>query len=65
MNDNSPQTEKLKGKAKSVAGKATGNKDLEAEGKTDQVEAHGRQAAETAKHTARRAADSLKNGPQD
>ncbi|QXJ22886.1 CsbD family protein [Actinomadura graeca] len=41
--------DKLKGKAKEVAGKVTGNERLEAEGKNDQVKGDLKQAGEKAK----------------
>ncbi len=64
MDDNSPEADKLKGAAKSAAGEATGEKGLEAEGKTDQAQAEGRQALEEIKDTARGAAESLRTGPK-
>lgn len=41
--------EDLKGKTKETAGKATGNEELEAEGKTDQAKANLKQAGENVK----------------
>ena len=41
--------EQLKGKAKEAAGKATGNEDLEAEGKADQVSGNLKDAGEKVK----------------
>jgi uncharacterized protein YjbJ (UPF0337 family) len=41
--------ETAKGKAKDVVGHATGNKDLEAEGKADQGKGHLKQAGEKVK----------------
>ncbi|WP_341952101.1 CsbD family protein [Salinibacterium sp. TMP30] len=41
--------EDLQGKAKEAAGKATGNEELEAEGKTDQAKADLKKAAENVK----------------
>ena len=38
-----------KGKAKDVVGRVTGNKDLESEGKADQVSGHLKQAGEKVK----------------
>jgi uncharacterized protein YjbJ (UPF0337 family) len=38
-----------KGKAKDVAGRVTGNKDLESEGKSDQAVGHLKQAGEKVK----------------
>jgi len=43
------KAEELKGKAKEHAGKATGDKDTEAEGKTDQGKADLKQAGEKVK----------------
>ena len=43
------KTEEVTGSAKESTGKATGNRDLEAEGKADQTEAHTKQAGEKAK----------------
>lgn len=64
MNDSSPEVDKLKGSAKSAAGKASSDKGLEAEGKTDKIQAEGRQAAKEIRDTAREAAESLRNGPK-
>ena len=64
MNETSPEIDKLKGSVKSAAGKARGDKGLEAEGKTDKIQAEGRQAAEEIKDTARGAAETLRNGPK-
>jgi uncharacterized protein YjbJ (UPF0337 family) len=44
---NTAQT--AKGKAKDVVGRVTGNKDLESEGKADQVSGHVKQAGEKVK----------------
>jgi uncharacterized protein YjbJ (UPF0337 family) len=41
--------ETAKGKAKDVAGRVTGDKDLESEGKADQVVGHLKQAGEKVK----------------
>lgn len=45
----SNMTEELTGKIKSVAGKATGDEQLEAEGEADQVNGNVKQAGEKAK----------------
>ena len=45
--------ETVRGKAKDVAGRATGDKDLETEGKTEQVLGHLRQAGEKVKDAVR------------
>ncbi|PPB50401.1 CsbD family protein [Arthrobacter pityocampae] len=45
---------KLVGRAKEVTGKATGNDKLEAEGRSDQVKANLRQAAEKVKDAFRK-----------
>jgi uncharacterized protein YjbJ (UPF0337 family) len=41
--------ESAKGKAKDIAGRVTGNKDLESEGKVDQASGHLKQAGEKVK----------------
>lgn len=64
MNENSHKAEEIKGKAKTAAGKASGDKSLEAEGKADVVQAEGKQAGDDVKNTTRGVADSLKNGPK-
>jgi uncharacterized protein YjbJ (UPF0337 family) len=43
------KTEELTGKVKETVGKHTGNQDLEAEGKTDQVKGNLKQAGEKVK----------------
>ncbi|MGH9128192.1 MAG: CsbD family protein [Acidimicrobiales bacterium] len=43
------KAQELKGVGKEMAGKATGDKDLEAEGKVDQVEGNLKQAGEKVK----------------
>jgi uncharacterized protein YjbJ (UPF0337 family) len=48
--------ETARGKAKDVAGRATGNKDLEDEGKVEQVVGHLKQAGEKVKDAVRDAA---------
>jgi uncharacterized protein YjbJ (UPF0337 family) len=45
--------ETAKGKAKDVAGRVTGDKDLETEGKADQVVGHLKQAGEKVKDAVR------------
>jgi uncharacterized protein YjbJ (UPF0337 family) len=47
--------ETVRGKAKDVAGRATGDKDLESEGKADQVVGHLKQAGEKVKDAVRSA----------
>lgn len=49
----SNKAEELGGKAKEVAGHATGDHDLEAEGKTDQASSHVKQAGEKIKDAAK------------
>lgn len=49
MGDFRNKAEELGGKAKEAAGKATGNKDLENEGKGDQVKSGIKQGFEDAK----------------
>lgn len=65
MNENSHKGEELKGKAKTVAGKATGDTGLEAEGKADQVQAEGKQAGDKVKDTAHGIKDSVKDSSDD
>jgi uncharacterized protein YjbJ (UPF0337 family) len=48
--------ETARGKAKDVVGRATGNKDLEDEGKVEQVVGHLKQAGEKVKDAVRDAA---------
>ncbi|WP_166822532.1 CsbD family protein [Brevibacterium limosum] len=64
MNEKPHKAEEIKGKAKTAAGKATGDQSLEAEGKTDVAEAEGKQAADNVKNTVRGVADSLRNDPK-
>ena len=52
-------TEKSKGKLKEAAGKATGNKRLETEGKTDQLKAKAREAGEAVRDRVKGIRDSL------
>ncbi|MBP2586614.1 uncharacterized protein YjbJ (UPF0337 family) [Streptomyces sp. PvR006] len=52
-------TEKAKGKLKEAAGKATGNKRLETEGKTDQMKAKAQEAGEAVSERAKGVRDSL------
>ncbi|MDV5143935.1 CsbD family protein [Streptomyces sp. NPDC050842] len=51
--------EKAKGKLKEAAGKVTGNKRLEAEGKTDQMKGKVREAVEAVRERAKGIRDSL------
>jgi uncharacterized protein YjbJ (UPF0337 family) len=55
---NSAQT--ARGKTKDVVGRATGNKDLESEGKAEQVVGHLKQAGEKVKDAVRSAVDDQK-----
>ncbi|HEY9370533.1 CsbD family protein [Streptomyces sp.] len=52
-------TEKSKGKLKEAAGKATGDKRLETEGKTDQMKGKAREAGEAVRDRAKGVRDSL------
>ncbi|MEU3744078.1 MULTISPECIES: CsbD family protein [Streptomyces] len=52
-------TEKAKGKMKEVAGKATGNKRLETEGRTDQMKGKAREAGDAVRDRAKGVRDSL------
>ncbi|WP_405783442.1 CsbD family protein [Streptomyces sp. NBC_00859] len=58
MGDDSA-TDKIKGKAKEAAGKVTGNKRQEAEGKTDQAKGGTKNALGDAKDRAKGMKDSL------
>jgi uncharacterized protein YjbJ (UPF0337 family) len=53
--------DKVIGKAKEVAGRVTGNKKLETEGKVDQVKGAVRNAAGDAKDAGKEAIGSIKN----
>ena len=53
--------DKVFGKAKEVAGRVTGNKRLETEGKVDQAKGAVRNAAGDAKDAGKKAIDSIKN----
>ena len=52
--------DKVKGTVKEVAGKATGDQRLEAEGKTDKIKGNVKNAASDAKEAAKGVRDSLK-----
>ena len=52
--------EDLKGRGKEVAGRATGNRRLEGEGKDDQAAASRKKAGEKAKDAAKDAKDAFK-----
>ena len=52
--------ETVRGKAKDVVGRATGDRDLETEGKAEQVVGHLKQAGEKVKDAARSAVDDQK-----
>ena len=52
--------EQAKGKAKEVAGAATGNEDLQHEGQADQAEAHAAHKADQAKDSAKHAGEEVK-----
>jgi uncharacterized protein YjbJ (UPF0337 family) len=51
------------GKTKEAAGRATGNKSLEAEGKVDQVKGAVHNAAGDAKDAGKEAIEAVKNAP--
>jgi uncharacterized protein YjbJ (UPF0337 family) len=55
--------DKVKGKAKEVAGQVGGNKTLEREGKADQVKGSIHNAVGDAKDAGKEAIDSVKNAP--
>jgi uncharacterized protein YjbJ (UPF0337 family) len=52
--------ETARGKAKNVVGRATGNKDLESEGKAEQVVGHLKQAGEKVKDAVKSVVDDQK-----
>lgn len=60
MSDNQSPIDKIAGKAKQAAGKVSGDKDLEAEGKVQEAEGKLRDAAEDAKSTLGAVADRIK-----
>lgn len=53
--------EKMGGKVKEGAGKVTGNEDLEAEGRVDQVKAAAKQAGQDVKDAATKAGDNVRD----
>ena len=55
--------DKVAGKIKEFAGRVTGNKKLETEGKVDQVKGASHAAAGDAKDAGKEAIDSVKNAP--
>lgn len=57
--------DKLKGKAKEVAGKVTGDKRQEAEGRTDQAKGGVKETAENARDRAQGMRDSLTDNSSD
>jgi uncharacterized protein YjbJ (UPF0337 family) len=54
--------DQMKGAVKETFGKLTGNKETEAEGKTDKAKGKVKEAAEDAKDTVKGVGDSLKDG---
>ncbi|MGA4545315.1 CsbD family protein [Uniformispora flossi] len=57
--------DKLKGKAKEVAGKVTGDKRQESEGRTDQAKGEVKETAENARDQVRGMRDSLTDNSSD
>ncbi len=55
-------TDKLKGKVKETAGVATGDRELEAEGKKDTAKGHIKGAVEDVKRVIKDADDSIRRG---
>jgi uncharacterized protein YjbJ (UPF0337 family) len=55
--------DKAIGKTKEAAGRVTGNRKLETEGKVDQVKGAAHTAAGDAKDAGKKAIDSVKNAP--
>lgn len=53
--------DRLKGKAKTAGGRATGDRDLEAEGRKDQAKGSGKQALGKAKEAGRDLKEGLKD----
>ena len=60
MSDEQSPFDQIAGKAKQAAGKVSGDKDLEAEGKVQETEGKLREAAEDAKATLGAVADRVK-----
>ncbi|AXE39484.1 CsbD family protein [Acidipropionibacterium virtanenii] len=60
MSDDQSPIDKISGKAKQAAGKVSGDRDLEAEGKVQETEGKLRDAAENAKSTLGAVADRVK-----
>ncbi|MFJ6699297.1 CsbD family protein [Streptomyces sp. NPDC091272] len=65
MTDNESTFDKLKGKAKEMGGKATGNDRLEAEGKADQAKGKAQEMGNKAKDKAEGIKDSFSRGDDD
>ena len=57
--------DKVAGKIKEFAGRVTGNKKLETEGKIDQVKGAVHNAAGDAKDAGKQAIEAVKNGPSN
>lgn len=55
-------TDKIKGNVKEAAGKMTGDKRLEGEGKADQVKGEAKKATQDVSEAAKGVDDSLKKG---
>jgi len=54
--------DKAKGSVKDAVGRATGDTEMQAEGKADKAKGHAKDAAHEVKEGAKGAADSLKKG---
>ncbi|MCX4681175.1 CsbD family protein [Streptomyces sp. NBC_01433] len=65
VDKNENALDKLKGKAKEVTGKATGDKSKETEGKTDQVKADAKKKADDLGNRVEGAVESLKRDDKD
>ena len=61
----SDKAEELKGKAKAAVGKATDDKGLEAEGRTDAAKSKGKQFGDDVKDSLKGVKDSLKGSSED
>jgi uncharacterized protein YjbJ (UPF0337 family) len=57
--------DEMQGKVKETAGKATGDKELEAEGRTDQAKGKAGEAVDDVKDTVRGVRDSLSDKDDD
>ncbi|MCI1748378.1 MAG: CsbD family protein [Acidipropionibacterium sp.] len=61
MTDNGANRDKVEGKVKETAGKLTGDKDTEAEGKAQNAQGHVKEGVENAKAGLKAAGDRIKD----